>query len=214
MEAGFGLEPLAGKAGVYGGACGGSDASEGEIRGGPDLGAGCVGAEDGAADVVGADEGGDAAFDHGHGCSVKPHIFPDQGTCGFVIFGDSIPGGVEHGMDRDATRQHPDRLPPGEVVFVAGFQNPADGEFRHPARGVVGVAVAASSTVVVGDVARRVIGERSAAARAKADGAEFVRGGGVGIDIGLHPRIGGIMSEIAKASRSLRRALGWGFGAW
>jgi hypothetical protein len=67
VEAGFGLEPLAGEAGGDGGSGCGADASEGQIGGGPDLGSASVGAEDGAADVVGADEGGDAAFDHGEG---------------------------------------------------------------------------------------------------------------------------------------------------
>ena len=188
------------------------------VGGGPDLGACGVGAEDGAADVVGADEGCDAAFDHGQRRTAHPDIFPDQRAGGFVVFGDSIPGAVEHRVDGHAARQCSDRLPPGEIVFVAGFQNPADGEFRHPASGVVGVAVAARRAVVVGDVARRIIGEGPAAACAKADGAEFVRGGRVGVDIGLHPRAGvdgvadtvadgaAIMADIAQPGRSLRRA--------
>ena len=71
MEAGFGLEPLSGEAGIDRGAGGGVHAAEGEVACGPDLGAACVGAEDGAADVVGADEGGYSAFDHREGGLVK-----------------------------------------------------------------------------------------------------------------------------------------------
>ena len=70
VEAGFGLEPLAGEAGGDGGSGGGADAAEGEVACGPDFRAACVGAEDGAPDVVGADEGCDAAFDDGHGGAV------------------------------------------------------------------------------------------------------------------------------------------------
>jgi hypothetical protein len=50
---------------------GGANAAEGEVGGGPGFGAGGVGAEDGAADVVGADEGEDAAFDHDDGGAVQ-----------------------------------------------------------------------------------------------------------------------------------------------
>jgi hypothetical protein len=67
VQAGFGLEPLAGEAQVDGGAGGGAHATERQVGCGPDLDAGCVGAEDRAADLVGADEGGDATFDHGEG---------------------------------------------------------------------------------------------------------------------------------------------------
>ena len=226
MEAGFGLEPLSGESGVDGGAGCGADAAEGEVACGPDLGAARVGPEDGPPDVVGADEGGYSAFDHGEGGAVKPHIFADQGARGLVILGDSIPGAVEHRMNRDAARQHPDRLPPGEVVFVAGFQNPADGEFGHPSGGVVGIAVAARRAVIIGDVASRVIGKRPAAARTKADGAEFVRGGGVGINIRLHPCAGvdGVADPVADATiiieepmqpgHSLRRAGALGPKTW
>ena len=65
MQAGFALEPLSGEAGGDGGAGGGSDAAEGQVACGPGFGAACVGAEDWPPDVVGADEGGDAAFDDG-----------------------------------------------------------------------------------------------------------------------------------------------------
>jgi hypothetical protein len=61
------LEPLAGEAGIDRGTGCCADAAEGEIGGGPDFGAACVGAEDGAVDVVGAEMRGDAAFDDGKG---------------------------------------------------------------------------------------------------------------------------------------------------
>ena len=199
MQAGFGLEPLSGEAGGDGGAGGCADAAEGEVACGPDFGACGVGAEDGAADVIRPYKRRHAALDDRQRCTIEPDVFSDQRACGFVIFGDAVSGAVEHRVDGDAARQRSDRLPPGEIVFVAGFQHPADGELRHPASGVVGVAVATRRPVVVGDVARRVIGERPAAARPKADGAEFVGGGGVGINIGLHPRAGvdGVADPVA-----------------
>ena len=92
MQSALGLEPLAGESGGDGGAGGGSDAAEGEVRGGPDLGTCGVGAEDWPPDVVGADEGGDAAFDHGEGGAIEPDIFADQGAGGLVIFGDAVAG--------------------------------------------------------------------------------------------------------------------------
>jgi hypothetical protein len=70
VEAGFALEPLPGEAGVYGGAGGGADTTEGEVGGGPGFGACGVGAEDGAANVIGAEMRGDAALDHGEGGAV------------------------------------------------------------------------------------------------------------------------------------------------
>ena len=226
MEAGFGLEPLAGEAQVDGGAGGGSDAAEGEVACGPDLGAARVGSEDGAADMIRPYKRRHAAFDHREGGATHPDIFADQRAGGFVVFGDAVSGGVEHRMDGDAARQRSDRLPPGEVVFVAGFQNPADGEFGHPSGGVVGIAVAARRAVIIGDVASRVIGKRPAAARTKADGAEFVRGGGVGINIRLHPCAGvdGVADPVADATiiieepmqpgHSLRRAGALGPKTW
>lgn len=134
MEAGFALEPLAGEAEVDRGAGGGADAAEGEVGGGPDLGAGRVGAEDGAADVVGSDEGEDTAFDDDDGGAVQPDIFADQGAGGFVVFCDAVTLAVEHRVDGDPTRQCPDRLPPGEIVFGAGFWGAADAESRGVTR--------------------------------------------------------------------------------
>ena len=61
MEAGFGLEPLAGEAGGDGGAGGCADAAEGEVACGPDLGACGVCAKHWPPDVVGAKTRGDAA---------------------------------------------------------------------------------------------------------------------------------------------------------
>ena len=91
MEAGFGLEPLTGKSRGDRGAGGGADAAEGEVGGGPGFCTACAGAEDGAADVVGADEGRDAAFDHGQRCSVKPDVFPDQRAGGLPRRENALP---------------------------------------------------------------------------------------------------------------------------
>ena len=107
------------------GAGGGSDAAERRIRGGPNFGANCVAAEDWPPDVVGADEGGDAPFDHGEGSAAHPDVFSDQRAGGFVVFGDAIALAVEDGVDGDPTAHAADRLPPGEIVFVADLQ---DGE--------------------------------------------------------------------------------------
>ena len=122
MEAGFGLEPLSGEAGGDGGAGRGSDAAGRQIACGPGFGAACVGAEHWPPDVVGADEGGDAALNHGEGGAVEPDILPDQRVCRLILFGDSVPGGVEDVVDGDAARQRSDRLPPGKVVFGGGFR--------------------------------------------------------------------------------------------
>ena len=122
VQAGFGLEPLAGEAGGDGRSGGGSDAAEGEVACGPGFGAACVGAEDGPADVIRPDEGGDAAFDDGEGSAVKPDIFADQCPGGLVVFGDPVALTVEDGVDGDPTAQAADRLPAGEIVFVAGFE--------------------------------------------------------------------------------------------
>ena len=96
MQAGFGLEPLSGEAGIDRGAGGGPNAAEGQVACGPDLGAACVGAEDGAADVVGADEGGYSAFDHRDGLALQPDIFADQGTGGFVVLGNAVARAIEN----------------------------------------------------------------------------------------------------------------------
>lgn len=50
------LEPLAGEAGGEEGSGGGVDAAEGGVSGGPDFHSGGVGREDGAADLVGAED--------------------------------------------------------------------------------------------------------------------------------------------------------------
>ena len=96
MQAGFGLEPLAGEAGGDGGACGGADAAEGQVACGPGFGAGCVGAEHWPSDVVGADEGGYSAFDHRDGLALQPDIFADQGTGGFVVLGNAVARAIEN----------------------------------------------------------------------------------------------------------------------
>lgn len=61
VQAGFGLEPLAGKAQGDGGAGGGADLAEGQVGGGPGLDGGGVGGKDRA------DEVDHPALDHGEG---------------------------------------------------------------------------------------------------------------------------------------------------
>ena len=63
MQAGFGLERLTGEAVVGKVAGAGVNAAEGIVGGGPDFCACGVGRKHGPPDVVGADEGDDAAFD-------------------------------------------------------------------------------------------------------------------------------------------------------
>ena len=55
---------------IDGGSGGGADAAERQVGGGPDFRAACVGAEDGSANVVGADEIDHAAFDDGEARAV------------------------------------------------------------------------------------------------------------------------------------------------
>ncbi len=55
MEAGFGLEPLAGESEIDVGAGGGVDAAEGQIAGLPDLDACAVGGKHRPPDGIGAD---------------------------------------------------------------------------------------------------------------------------------------------------------------
>jgi len=78
VEAGFGLEPLSGEAGVDGGACGGAHAAKGGVAGGPDLGPGGVGRKGRAANVIGADKAGDTALDNRNRLPAQPSIFTDQ----------------------------------------------------------------------------------------------------------------------------------------
>ena len=52
MQAGFGLEPLAGEAQRDGGAGGGAELAEGLVAGGPDFGSGGVDGEGGEGNVV------------------------------------------------------------------------------------------------------------------------------------------------------------------
>jgi hypothetical protein len=60
------------------------DAAEGGVGGGPGFDSGGVGGEDRAADVVGADEGDDAAFDHRDRVPPVPDLFADQGAVGWL----------------------------------------------------------------------------------------------------------------------------------
>ena len=95
------MEPLAGEAGFDGDAGGGADAAEGEIGCSPDHCACGVCRKHGPADVIGADVADDPALDHRDGFPAVPDVFSDQGTGGFVVFGDSAALGIEHGVDRD-----------------------------------------------------------------------------------------------------------------
>ena len=94
VEAGFALEPLAGEP------CGGEGAgayvhpAEGLVGGGPDLHPAGVGREDRPADVVGADEGDDAAFDDRDRFPPVPDVFTDEGSQRGV-FGESGERGVK-----------------------------------------------------------------------------------------------------------------------
>ncbi len=81
MEAGFGLEPLAGEAQVDCVARCCVDAAEGQVCGLPDFGACGVGREQGPSDVVGSDEVDLPGLDHGDGGHVHPDVFPQQGAC-------------------------------------------------------------------------------------------------------------------------------------
>ena len=78
MKAGFGLEPLAGEAGLDGDSGGGANAAEGEVAGGPDYGSRGVRREHGSADTVSAQVADCHAFDHRHGFPDVPDVFADQ----------------------------------------------------------------------------------------------------------------------------------------
>lgn len=80
MQAGFRLEPLAGEAGVDGGAGDDVDAAEGELSRGPDRGAGEGGGEGRPPDMVSANQVDDPALDHRDGIPAHPHILADQGA--------------------------------------------------------------------------------------------------------------------------------------
>ena len=85
---------------------------------------------------------------------------------------------------RGGRGQCPDHLPPGEVVFVAGLQHAADGECRHAASGIIGVAVGAAGAGLIRHIPHRVIGERPAATGTEGHGAQLVGTGGIGVAVG------------------------------
>ena len=89
-----------------------------QIRRPPDLCRRRVGRDDRSADVVGADEGDDAAFDDRDGVPAVPDVFADQGAGGLVVLGDAATfvvedrvdgdrGGRGEGADRLAVRREP-----------------------------------------------------------------------------------------------------------
>jgi hypothetical protein len=117
VEAAFGLEPLAGEAGGGGRSGGSVDAAEGDVGGGPDLCARRVRRKHWPADVVSADEGDDAAFDHGDGVPAVPDILADQGGGELVVLG----GAANRGRRREGTLG---RLLRPQVGSVHGGQFP------------------------------------------------------------------------------------------
>ncbi len=118
-------------------------AAEGVVGRRPDLHPGGVRREDRAADVVGADEGDDAALDDRDRLPPVPDIFPDQRAGGLVVLGDPPAFGVEDGVDGDSGGggEGADRLAAHRVIAVGGLEDGVDPKLGHPAGGVVGVGV-------------------------------------------------------------------------
>ena len=80
MQAGHGLEPLAGEAQVRVGTGGGLHAAERQIAGLPDHRARAIGRKHRPPDLIGAHEVKRAVLVDSNNCSIRPDVFADRGN--------------------------------------------------------------------------------------------------------------------------------------
>ncbi len=130
VQAGFGLEPLAGEAqrGVGAGGC--VHATEGEVGGIPHLHPRIVCRKDGPPNVVGADKVQRAVLDHADDHRVRPDVFADQragaGRRIVVVLRDPVAKRVIHRMDRlSRLRQMADQLLAKGILGILRLGHPA-----------------------------------------------------------------------------------------
>lgn len=104
----------------------------------------------------------------------QPDIFPQQGRGAGrripVVFRQPVALRVMHRMDGlPGLRQTAHHLLAKGVVDIFGLHHTVDEKALHPACVVVGIAETPAGLVVIGDIARRVIGQAAGAPCAKRD---------------------------------------------